>query len=241
MGVHIVIPAAGSGRRMGADRNKLLLPLLGEPVLAWTLKAIAQVPEVAGVCLVGQPVDFADLLAIATPIHIATGLAIDIVAGGATRQASVQQGLESLVGRNVQRVLIHDGARCLATPALFERCHRALHQVAGLVAAIPVKDTIKHVAPAPTSNQDLAGFSVMATPPREQLWAAQTPQGFRFEAILAAYRQAMDWPATDDASVFEHAGQTVHIVPGEETNLKITTPADLAIATWVLQQRLEHS
>ncbi len=188
----------------------------------------------------GQPLDFADLLAIATPIQRATGLAINIVAGGATRQASVQQGLESLVGRHVQQVLIHDGARCLATPALFGRCAEALHQVTGIVAAIPVKDTIKQVVPSATSSDALAGFRVQATPPRAQLWAAQTPQGFNYEAILAAYRQAADWPATDDASVFEYAGETVHIVAGEETNLKITTPADLAIATWVLQQRLSE-
>lgn len=239
--MYIVIPAAGSGRRMGADRNKLLLPLLGEPVLAWTLQTIAQVSQVQGVCLVGQPTDFADLLAIATPISQATGLAIELVAGGQTRQESVQCGLEALVGRQVKMVLIHDGARCLATPDLFARCAQALHHVDGIVAAIPVKDTIKQVAPSTVTDAALAGLSVVATPPRDQLWAAQTPQGFHYEAILAAYRQAADWPATDDASVFEHAGKTVHIVPGEETNLKITTPIDLAIATWVLQNHRQQS
>lgn len=221
---------------MGAARNKLLLPLLGEPVLAWTLKTIAQVATLEGVTLVGQPHDFPEFKAIAETV----GIAVSLVEGGSTRQESVQRGLESLAQSNAKHVLIHDGARCLATPQLFESCDRALETVLGIVAAIPVKDTIKQVAETASDqkpNKDLTGLTIAATPPRAALWAAQTPQGFHFEPILAAYRNAGTWQATDDASVFEHAGQTVHIVNGEDTNLKITTPIDLAIAAWVLQDR----
>jgi 2-C-methyl-D-erythritol 4-phosphate cytidylyltransferase len=133
-----------------------------------------------------------------------------------------------------ERVLIHDGARCLATPDLIDRCAAALQIYPGLIAAVPVKDTIKVV--------DAAG-QVQATPDRAGLWAAQTPQGFWVEKLKACHREGrrQGWEVTDDAALFEKLQLPVQIVPGEETNLKITTPADLAIAELILRQRLHPS
>ena len=225
--MHLLIPAAGMGRRMGSDRNKLRLTLLGKPLLAWTLLAAEQAESIAWIGLIGQPEDtpvWQELLA-----ALAIAKPVTLISGGATRQDSVYNGLQALPV-TAQQVLIHDGARCLATPALLERCAQALTQFDGLVAAVPVKDTIKVVDP---SGQ------IQSTPDRAQLWAAQTPQGFAVAPLKSCHQQGREQglAVTDDAALFEHFQRPVHIVEGEETNLKVTTPADLAIAELILRQR----
>lgn len=225
--MYVLIPAAGSGKRMGGDRNKLLLPLLGRPLLAWTLEAVAQAPTVVWIGIMGQPGDFPEFQAILDGLHLAKP--VSLIVGGATRQESVYNGLQALPPE-ADRVLIHDGARCLATPDLFERCGAALEAHQGLIAAIPVKDTIKQV------GQDRV---VAHTPDRNLLWAAQTPQGFHVDLLKRCHDRGRQngWEVTDDAALFERCDLPVSIVPGEETNLKITTPVDLAIATFILQER----
>jgi 2-C-methyl-D-erythritol 4-phosphate cytidylyltransferase len=154
---------------------------------------------------------------------------VQFITGGTTRQESVYRGLEALPSAAAQ-VLIHDGARCLATADLFNRCAAALTTYQGLIAAVPVKDTIKVV------NSDR---KIATTPEREHLWAAQTPQGFNVELLKQCHKQALSqgWSVTDDAALFEKCQLPVHIVPGEETNLKVTTPVDLSIAEFILRQR----
>ncbi|HAN45176.1 MAG TPA: 2-C-methyl-D-erythritol 4-phosphate cytidylyltransferase [Cyanobacteria bacterium UBA8156] len=227
--VPLLVPAAGSGRRMGADRNKLLLPLGDRPVLHYTLAAALAATTIGEVVLMGQEKDFPAFAEIVEALHPVKP--VRWVVGGATRQASVYAGLMALPA-STTGVLIHDGARCLATPALFDRCAAALAHREGLVAAVPVKDTIKEVV-----NEKVVG-----TPPRDRLWAAQTPQGFAYAQIVAAHRQALveGWEVTDDAALFEKLGWPVAIVPGEETNLKITTPQDLAIARFLLQAHCQN-
>ncbi|WP_017300498.1 2-C-methyl-D-erythritol 4-phosphate cytidylyltransferase [Nodosilinea nodulosa] len=226
--VHLLIPAAGSGRRMGADRNKVLLELLGQPIIAWTLKAADRADSVVWIGLIGQESDRPSLVAIAASLHLAKP--VNFIVGGDTRQQSVYNGLQSLPPE-ATRVLIHDGARCLATPDLFDRCAAALDACPGLVAAVPVKDTIKVVN---------AERRIEATPDRQRLWAAQTPQGFDVKHLKQCHRQglAQGWNVTDDAALFEKCDLPVQVVPGEETNLKVTTPVDLAIAAFILKQRL---
>ena len=226
--MHLLIPAAGVGKRMGGDRNKLLLPLLDRSILAWTLIAAAQSQTIKWVGLIGQPVDRPDFEMILGELGLT--LPVQLIPGGDTRQSSVYNGLQTLPA-DATHVLIHDGARCLASPALFDRCTAALQNNDGLIAAIPVKDTIKQV--------DEKGM-ILATPDRSQLWAAQTPQGFAVAPLKAAHQQAVQqgWAVTDDAALFERVGRPVVIVEGEETNLKITTPVDLAIATFILKKRL---
>jgi len=226
--VYLIIPAAGSGRRMGSDRNKLLLSLQGKPLLGWTLLAAKASRSIRWIGIVGQPDDFHDFKEIVQALGMTK--MVHLIPGGATRQESVFRGLQGLPAV-AEKVLIHDGARCLATPKLFDRCAQELESCSGLVAAIPVKDTIKIV--------DAGSKLVTATPDRTNLWAAQTPQGFDVELITRCHQQGQDqgWQVTDDAMLFEQCNLPVKIVPGEETNLKVTTPMDLAIADFILRQR----
>jgi len=230
--VYLLIPAAGSGRRMGSDRNKLLLPLLGKPLLAWTLLAAKESKAIRWVGVIGQPLDFPDFKEIINAVGMSK--MVHLIPGGSTRQESVYLGLQNLPVV-AERVLIHDGARCLVTPGLLDRCVEAIQTCPGLIAAIPVKDTIK--VADPTSRL------VTQTPIRDNLWAAQTPQAFVVEQLMRCHTQgrADNLEVTDDAALFEHYGQPVKVVAGEETNLKITTPLDLAIAEFILRQRLNKT
>ncbi|MGD1854691.1 MAG: 2-C-methyl-D-erythritol 4-phosphate cytidylyltransferase [Leptolyngbyaceae cyanobacterium] len=226
--MHLLIPAAGVGKRMGANGNKLLLPLLDRSIMSWTLKAAIAASTIEWVGIICQAIDEPTFRELVTPLN--TSKPVAFIRGGDTRQASVSNGLQALPNQ-AQQVLIHDGARCLATPELFDRCSAAFADCQGFIAAVPVKDTIKQV--------DHAGI-VAATPDRAYLWAAQTPQGFDVDLLKEAHKEghSQGWSVTDDAALFEKCGLDVHIVQGEETNLKVTTPMDLAIAEFILRQRL---
>lgn len=225
--MHLLIPAAGMGKRMGSDRNKLLLTLLDRPLLAWTLLAAESATSIDWIGIIGQPEDITDIKEILSNISLSKP--VQFIEGGSTRQESVYNGLQGLPVA-AERVLIHDGARCLATPDLFDRCATILATCLGLIAAVSVKDTIKVV--------DELGI-VQDTPDRAHLWAAQTPQGFDVKLLKDCHERgrSLGWEVTDDAALFEKCGLPVKIVSGEETNLKITTPVDLAIAQFILQGR----
>jgi len=225
--MHLLIPAAGMGRRMGSQRNKLLLKLLDRPLLAWTLLASEQSQSIEWIGIIGQPADFADFEDIQNQLNLTKSP--QLIVGGATRQESVYNGLQALP-KSADRVLIHDGARCLATPKLFDRCSDALNNCQGFIAAVTVKDTIKVV-----NSQGI----ITDTPERSNLWAAQTPQGFDVALLKKCHAQGKElgWQVTDDAALFEKCNIPVKIVEGEETNLKVTTPVDLAIAEFILRQR----
>ncbi|MBS3029048.1 MAG: 2-C-methyl-D-erythritol 4-phosphate cytidylyltransferase [Dolichospermum sp. DET50] len=225
--MHLLIPAAGSGKRMGADRNKLLLQVRSKPLIAWTLLAAEAASSISWIGIVSQPRDWDDFKAIIADLKLKK--TIELISGGSTRQESVYNGLQALPN-NAAQVLIHDGARCLATPNLFNACSEAILSCSGLIAAVPVKDTIKVV--------DENGI-IKSTPERKQLWAAQTPQGFDVKLLKQCHAEGVrqGWEVTDDAALFEKCGMEVRIVPGEETNLKITTPQDLAIAEFILSYR----
>lgn len=213
---------------MGSHRNKLLLILLGKPLLAWSLIAAEASQFIQWIGLIGQPEDWPDWQTVLADLSMTKP--VQFIPGGTTRQESVYNGLQALPPE-AEKVLIHDGARCLVTTELIDRCAEALTHCPGLVAAIPVKDTIK------IANQ--AGF-VQSTLERSQLWAAQTPQGFEVEKLKQCHETGRDQGlvVTDDAALFETFNLPVEIVPGEETNLKLTTPTDLAIAELILRQRL---
>ena len=225
--MHLLIPAAGMGRRMGSNRNKLLLSLLGQPLLSWTLLAAEASREITWIGIMGQASDEAEFQAIAA--NLCVSKPVQLIRGGATRQESVYNGLQALP-ELADRVLIHDGARCLVTPDLLDRCAVTLRQCVGLIAGVPVKDTIKVV--------DDRGI-IQDTPERSRLWAAQTPQGFEVPLLVQCHEQGRQkgWQVTDDAALFEKCSLPVRVVPGEETNLKVTTPGDLAIAEFILRQR----
>ncbi|HAG84045.1 MAG TPA: 2-C-methyl-D-erythritol 4-phosphate cytidylyltransferase [Cyanobacteria bacterium UBA12227] len=228
--VHLLIPAAGTGRRMGSDRNKLLLTLLDKPLLTWTLQAAEAADEITWIGIISQLTDQLDIKAILEDVSLSKP--VQLIVGGATRQESVYNGLQALP-ETAQRVLIHDGARCLVTPELLDRCATVLRDCSGLIAAVPVKDTIKIV-----NQNDI----VQETPDRQFLWAAQTPQGFEVQLLKECHEKGrqLGWEVTDDAALFERCQLPVRIVAGEETNLKVTTPIDLAIAEFILRQRLRR-
>lgn len=213
---------------MGSDRNKLLLTLLGKPLIHWTLRAAAASRHISWIGIMVHPEDKTDIAEIVAELSLK--LPVQLIIGGATRQESVYNGLQALPAA-AESVLIHDGARCLVTPQLLDRCAESLLDCRGLIAAVPVKDTIKIV--------DGTGL-IQDTPNREQLWAAQTPQGFNVQLLKHSHAEARrnKWSVTDDAALFEKCRLPVRIVEGEETNLKITTPVDLAIAEFILRQRM---
>jgi len=205
--VHLLIAAAGSGRRMGAAGNKLLLPLAGRPLLAWTLEAALACGAIKWIGVVGQPVDGEAIAALVAEVrqgakarsHLAP---VVWIVGGDSRQDSVLRGLAALPD-DAEQVLIHDGARCLVEPELLHRCCAALGEAvlagAGIIAATPVTDTIKEVG---------EGGRIQATPDRSLLWAAQTPQGFAVGPLRQAHAmaEAQGWTVTDDAQDgFEHS------------------------------------
>ena len=140
--MYLLIPAAGMGKRMGSERNKLLLNLLGKPLLSWTLLAAETAQKIEWIGIIGQPYDFPEFKNILE--NISLNKPVELISGGETRQQSVYNGLQALP-KEAENVLIHDGARCLVTPNLFDRCAEELLNCQGLIAAIPVKDTIKIV------------------------------------------------------------------------------------------------
>jgi 2-C-methyl-D-erythritol 4-phosphate cytidylyltransferase len=225
--VYLLIPAAGSGKRMGADRNKLLLQVHSKSLIAWTLLAAEAASSISWIGIISQPHDWEDFKGIIADLKLTKP--VELITGGATRQESVYNGLLALPD-DAKQVLIHDGARCIATPNLLNACAEAILHCPGLIAAIPVKDTIKVV--------DESGI-IQSTPDREQLWAAQTPQGFDVKLLKQCHAEGVrqGWEVTDDAALFEKCGIKVRIVPGEETNLKVTTPQDLAIGQFILSHR----
>jgi 2-C-methyl-D-erythritol 4-phosphate cytidylyltransferase/2-C-methyl-D-erythritol 2,4-cyclodiphosphate synthase len=214
-----LIVAAGRGHRLGGAMPKQYLPLAGRAVLRHSLETFARHPAVGAVRVVIHRDDL-DLYGAA-----ADGLGLlPPVEGGATRQASVRLGLESLRELNPARVLIHDAARPFADAALIQRMIGALDGSPGAIPALPVADTIKRGS---------AGM-IVETVDRQALWRAQTPQAFRYGEILAAHQAAAGRELTDDAAVAEAAGLAVALVPGAEENFKVTTEADLSRAERIL-------
>lgn len=215
----VVIPAAGRGKRMGADLNKLMLTLRDHPIIVWTIEAFAKDEWCQRIVLAIRLEEqewFEKMLH-----HIETP--ITYVAGGEERQQSVHAGLRVVSPDDI--VMIHDGARP------FIRIEQ-LHQVAeaaqqeGVILAVPVKDTVKQL------NEG----HITRTVPRADLWLAQTPQAFSAKAILAAHERAAEkqFIGTDDASLFEWMGEPVRIIPGDYHNIKMTTPEDLLFGEAIL-------
>ncbi|WP_444666364.1 bifunctional 2-C-methyl-D-erythritol 4-phosphate cytidylyltransferase/2-C-methyl-D-erythritol 2,4-cyclodiphosphate synthase [Cereibacter changlensis] len=208
-----IIVAAGRGTRAGGDLPKQWQQLAGRPVVAHALAAFRAAKGVDRVILVIHPDDRPR----------AESFGVELVEGGASRDASVRNALEALAGQGVARVLIHDGARPLVSEALIGRLLKALEGAEGAAPAVPVTDALWRGA----------GGAVAGTQDRTGLWRAQTPQTFRYEAILAAHR-AHPGGALDDVEVARAAGLDVVIVEGDEDNLKLTYPGDFARAERIL-------
>ena len=221
--MHLLIPAAGSGSRMKAGKNKLLIELEGESLIYWTLKSIFSASSISWVGIIGQPKDKELLLNSLKDFS----KKVKWINGGETRQESVFNGLNSLP-KDAEKVLIHDGARCLINPELINKCAAELEENEAVIVATKVTDTIKIV--------DSEGF-IKDTPNRQYLWAAQTPQGFLVDSLKKAHAMAIDknFIVTDDASLFEMLNWKVKIIEGNYSNIKVTSPIDLKIAKLFLK------
>ncbi|HET7814788.1 MAG TPA: 2-C-methyl-D-erythritol 4-phosphate cytidylyltransferase [Candidatus Baltobacteraceae bacterium] len=220
-----IIVAAGRGTRFG--RPKQLIPIGGKPMLTWSASVFAAMPEVVQIVVtterewldeVGQALSDA-------------GVSCRVVPGGATRQASVFEGLTALDDA-IEAAFVHDGARPFVTSELVRAGMAPVAPGHASLLTIPVVDTIKVVNPETSI--------VESTPERSRLWAAQTPQFAMRADLLAAHeagiRDGID--ATDDAMLLERAGFRVHAVPGSPENFKVTLPEDLARAEQLVRERV---
>ena len=223
-----IVPAAGTGERMGNTRKKPYLLLNKRPLLYYTLTALVRTPSVAQIMVAVSPGDerFCEE-EVVEKYGFKKG--IQIIAGGSSRQESVSHLLKR-VPDDAHLVLIHDGARPLITPELLEQAIAETRKWQATVLAVPVKDTIK------SANDDL---QIEKTISREHLWAIQTPQTFERSIIQTAHQKASQegFTGTDDAALVERTGVPVKIVMGSYDNIKITTPEDLIVAAALLQSR----
>jgi 2-C-methyl-D-erythritol 4-phosphate cytidylyltransferase len=209
-----LLVAAGSGERLGADRPKAFVVLAGRPMLEWSVEALVA----AGI----------EEIVVALPPGGSAPSGCVGVEGGTTRSASVRSALRG--ASDDPQVVVHDAARPLATPAHFRDTLAALADADAAIAAAPMTDTVKQ------AREDRR---VTATLDRTQLWAIQTPQAFRREALERALEvdDAVLAVATDDAWLVERAGGTVRVVESTAENFKVTTPHDLRVAELLLGER----
>lgn len=258
VGVWVVVTAAGSGSRLGADQPKALVDVEGFTLLSLATQRALRLPNLAGV-VITCPAGLEDkFLQAATPPEEVRGEgrapetstgevpgpAVRVVAGGNSRQASVYEGLKAvrqwmaecgLEGSETknQVVLVHDAARALAPTGLMDRLARSVGgRIAGAIPGLPVTDTIKQVSPSPAGT----GLeTVTQTVDRASLRAIQTPQGFLFAPLWEAHVNNAslggdeNTAATDDAALLEAAGHTVAVIPGDELAFKVTTKPDLEL------------
>jgi 2-C-methyl-D-erythritol 4-phosphate cytidylyltransferase/2-C-methyl-D-erythritol 2,4-cyclodiphosphate synthase len=217
--VAALIVAAGSGSRHGGDLPKQYQMLGGRPMLRHTVEAFVNHPAIDQVRVVigqGHEALYAKTVGDLLPQpHIL---------GGATRQESVRLGLQALAGDPPRVVLIHDAARPLVDVGIIDRVVDALAAKPAAIAALPVVDSLRKASGGPVD--------------RDGLWQVQTPQGFWFDAILSAHREASDNLATDDATLAERAGIPITLVEGAMSNLKVTRAGDIATAEAFLAARL---
>jgi 2-C-methyl-D-erythritol 4-phosphate cytidylyltransferase len=218
--VGAVIAAAGESRRMGG-RDKIFAPLGGKPILARVIDAFQKCRPITQIVVVVSEKNLKRCRKLAAEGR--WDKVSDVCAGGKLRQDSVAAGLKRL---NCEWVVIHDGARPLVTKNLIERGLKAAQETGAAVAAIPVTDTIKF------ADDDRI---VHQTPPRQNLWAVQTPQVFRIDIIARAYKRAKG-EVTDDASLVEKLGYKVKLYMGSYDKIKITNADDLALAGVLLKR-----
>lgn len=210
---------------MAADLPKQYLEVAGKPLICHALEALLRLPSIVGVCVAVQADDDRGQVLARAP-------RVWLTSGGATRAESVLAALRALTGRASPEdwVLVHDAARpCLSTDDLQRLVERVRCSGTGALLALPVVDTLKRV--------DAHGY-VQATVPRSDLWRAQTPQMFRLGELQSALEGALaaGVEVTDEASAMELAGHPVQVVPGNPRNIKVTVPADLALARLYLTE-----
>jgi 2-C-methyl-D-erythritol 4-phosphate cytidylyltransferase len=221
-----VVVAAGSGKRMGADRAKQYLLIDGIPILAYTLIRLSRIPQIDGIVLV-VPKDDCSLCQSDIVDAFGVRKIIDIVPGGRRRQDSVFNGLQALQEFQPSYVLIHDGVRPFFSAKLCLNVIEETRRYGAVIPGLPVVCTIKEC----NESRD-----VVRTIPRDALWEIQTPQGFLYKNLYAAYETVVgkDVDVTDDSMVMEFIGGKVKVIEGNKENIKITRPVDLPVAHQIM-------
>ncbi len=231
-----VVLSAGQGSRMGAMQNKVFLPLAGKPLLAYTIDAFSRAREVDEVMLVAHP---REVESCTHEIVERYGFAcvVAVVAGGASRHQSEERALDVLRGRieagAIDVVLIHDGARPFVEPKDIDALVCEARRSGGALLGTRLGEHEVVV------SRDTDGMIAAIQPTTCGLWRAQTPQAFDARALLEAYdhARAEGFEGTDTASSYERLGRAVHMVEGQLTNFKVTTPDDMVRAEALLRQR----
>jgi 2-C-methyl-D-erythritol 4-phosphate cytidylyltransferase len=230
MKVEAVIVAAGKGIRFGEGKKKQFQLLSGKPILAHTLDRFEACPTIKSILLVTAQEDMNYCLEEIVEKYKYKKIS-QIIPGGRRRQESVKNGIDFLT-KDTEIVVIHDGVRPLVTREMIEESIQSANRFGAVVFAMPVKETIKMVQKDGT---------IVKTLDREYLWQVQTPQTFQAKIIKQAYQKAQEdgFLGTDDASLVERLGIKVHILPGSYINIKVTTPEDLALANFYLNNYLK--
>jgi len=228
MKVAAIIPAAGKGKRMGHTAPKHFMHLEGKPILAYTLEAFEKCPAIDYVLMVVRSGEEEYCLSEVVERY-GFKKVLRIVIGGEKRQDSVYRGIKEL-DKDTDIVVVHDGVRPFVSPDLISETIRLAMYVDGVVAALPVKDTLKEV-----SEEGL----IKGTPHRESMWYAQTPQTFKKRVLEEAFVRAYNdnFYGTDESSLVERVGGKVRIIEGSPENIKITTKEDLLHAELILRMR----
>lgn len=225
-----MLVAAGQGTRLGANKPKALVAYHGKTILEHALAGVLQMQGISEVVVVFPPGYKSDFDTLIAALSEANGaIKITLVEGGASRQSSVYRGLRAIKNGGQNPVLIHDAARCGTPPQVFDRIQRAVTEGAeAVVPTLKIADSLRNVAGGVVD--------------REQLRAVQTPQGFTYQTILEAHQnfanigESEQTAASDDATLVERDGGNVTLVDGHPHAQKITTPHDLALLQYLLEQ-----
>ncbi len=226
----VIIPAAGSGVRLGADIPKPFIELAGIPILQRTLMPFLQMVGMRQI-IISTSGDWVESCIKISENLNADHLEIKVVEGGKERQDSIKNALEN-VRDDIELVAVHDAVRPFVTPDQISECFKVAEKFDGAVLGVPAKDTIKKI--------DTEGL-VSETPNRSFLWQAQTPQVFKKTILQKAYESAVleGFIGTDDASLVERINGRIKMVEGSRENLKITYPVDLRIAELIVGEKNE--
>ena len=225
--VGVIIPAAGSGSRMKSDRPKQYLEIDGKSIVFRTVERFESSPEVDRIILVAAKDSIGSLNRMAESEGMAK--IVGVIPGGMHRQDSVWNGLQSLKSQNVDIVVVHDAVRPFVTHEMIRSVTQTALDDGAAVVAVSPKDTIK------VSNGKRV---IQSTLQRENVWAVQTPQAFRFQLLYSAFERAIidKFYATDEAALVERLGSKVRIVEGSYDNIKITTAEDLELALLIVKR-----
>jgi 2-C-methyl-D-erythritol 4-phosphate cytidylyltransferase len=225
-----IVPAAGSGKRLGPGTNKPFEKIFGKPLVIWTLEILEAASEIREIIPVIKESDMEYAAELFQQYRLSK--VRRIAPGGKERQDSVLHGLR-LVDNKEDIIIIHDGVRPFIEERMICEALGLLKDCDGVVVGVPVKDTVKEV-------QD---GEVVGTMRRERIWAVQTPQIFRYGTIMSAYEKARQesFSSTDDSALVERYGGKIKVVNGSYANIKITTPEDLTIAESFLKLRGQKS